>query len=112
MLTAIRSKSQITIPKDIVLHFGLQEGDQLDITEENGTIRMIPVAVYPKAYVTQLNEEIEQLKSDIKSGKQFLIILMHYLQNWTRNNAANHIYGAFSEKLQEIIRGRETTIQK
>ena len=70
MLTAIRSKSQITIPKDIVLHFGLQEGDQLDIIEENGTIRMIPVAVYPKAYVTQLNEEIEQLKSDIKSGKQ------------------------------------------
>ena len=70
MLTAIRSKSQITIPKDIVLHFGLQEGDQLDIIEENGTIRMIPVAVYPKAYVTQLNEEIEQLKSDIQSGKQ------------------------------------------
>ena len=31
---------------------------------------MIPVEVYPKTYVTQLNEETNQLKSDIKSGKQ------------------------------------------
>ena len=70
MLTVLRAKSQITIPSAIVMRLGLKEGDQLDIYEENGSIKMMPVAVYPKAYVNQLNVEIAQLKSDIKSGKQ------------------------------------------
>ena len=70
MLTVLRTKSQITIPSAIVMRLGLKEGDQLDIYEENGSIKMIPVAVYPKTYVDQLNDEIAQLKMDIKSGKQ------------------------------------------
>lgn len=70
MLTVLRTKSQITIPNAIVVRLGLKEGDQLDIYEENGSIKMIPVAVYPKTYVDQLNNEIAQLKMDIKSGKQ------------------------------------------
>ena len=70
MLTVLRPKSQITIPSAIVMQLGLKEGDQLDIYEDNGTIRMMPVAVYPKAYVDQLNDEIAQLKTDIKNGKQ------------------------------------------
>ena len=70
MLTVLRPKSQITIPSAIVMQRGVKEGDQLDIYEDNGTIRMMPVAVYPKAYVDQLNDEIAQLKTDIKNGKQ------------------------------------------
>ena len=70
MLTVLRSKSLITIPSSIVSHLGLSEGDQLDIYEENGSIRMMPVAVYPKDYVDQLHSEINQLKTDIKSGKK------------------------------------------
>ena len=73
MLTVLRTKSQITIPSAIVMRLGLKEGDQLDIYEENGSIKMIPVAVYPKTYVDQLNDEIAQLKMDIKSGKQPVI---------------------------------------
>ena len=45
MLTDIRAKSQITIPKSIVKHLGLAEGDQLDIYEKDGIIYMVPVTV-------------------------------------------------------------------
>ena len=31
MLTELRTKSQITIPKDIVNHLGLAEGDKLEV---------------------------------------------------------------------------------
>ena len=70
MLTVLRPKAQITIPSAIVSALGLKEGDQLDILEDNGSIRMIPVAVYPKAYVDQLHSEISTLKENIASGKQ------------------------------------------
>ena len=70
MLTVLRPKSQITIPSSIVASLGLKEGDQLDICEENGSIRILPVAVYPKAYVDQLQGEIALLKEKIDNGKQ------------------------------------------
>ena len=36
MLTELRTKSQITIPKDIVMKMGLREGDKLEIVEKDG----------------------------------------------------------------------------
>lgn len=70
MLTVLRAKSQITIPSNIVTNLGLKEGDQLDIYEENGSIRLIPVVVYPKYYVEQLQSEIKMVKEAIQEGKQ------------------------------------------
>ena len=70
MLTVLRQKSQITIPTSIISTLGLKEGDQLEIYEDNGAIRIVPVVVYPKSYVDQLNSEIKQLKKDLKSGKK------------------------------------------
>lgn len=67
MITVLRAKSQITIPSSIVTSLGLKEGDQLDIVEENGSIRIIPVAVYPKAYVDHLQTEIAQLKEQLST---------------------------------------------
>ena len=54
MLAELRTKSQITLPKDIVKALGLSEGDKLDIFERDGIIYMRPVAVYPKDYVESL----------------------------------------------------------
>ena len=54
MLTELRTKSQITIPKDIVARLGLHEGDKLEIVEKDGTIQIMPVAVYPKKYLDEL----------------------------------------------------------
>ena len=70
MLAELRSKSQITLPKSIVASLGLEEGDQLDIREKDGVIYMMPVTVYPKAYIDSLRSELTQLKEDIKYGKQ------------------------------------------
>ena len=58
MLAELRTKSQITIPKEI------------DISEENGMIYIMSVTVYPKNYVAALRSEVEQVKKNIQSGKQ------------------------------------------
>ena len=60
MLTELRTKSQITIPKDIVMKMGLREGDKLEIVEKDGVIELMPVAVYPKKYLDELRSEINQ----------------------------------------------------
>ncbi|MBO4359434.1 MAG: AbrB/MazE/SpoVT family DNA-binding domain-containing protein [Eubacteriaceae bacterium] len=70
MLAEIRSKSQITLPKEIVSSMGLSEGDKLEIFQKDGTIYMIPVTVYPKGYIDDLKAEVSQLKDRIRSGEQ------------------------------------------
>lgn len=69
MLTVLRKKSQITIPKDLIDKLGLNEGDKLEITEKDGAIQIMPVVVYPKNYIRNLKDEINDIKSKIKSGK-------------------------------------------
>ena len=70
MLTELRTKSQITIPKDIVKHLGLAEGDKLDVVEKDGAIQIIPVAVYPKKYLEELRGEIDEAKARVAAGEQ------------------------------------------
>lgn len=70
MLAELRTKSQITLPKEIVNSLGLSEGDKLDIREKDGVIYLTPVTVYPKKYVDELQTEISELKKNIASGKQ------------------------------------------
>ena len=54
MLTELRTKSQITIPKDIVMKMGLREGDDLEI----------------KKYLDELRSEINEAKAKIAAGEQ------------------------------------------
>lgn len=70
MLTELRTKSQITIPKDIVQKMGLREGDKLEIMEKNGVIELMPVAVYPKKYLEELRSEIDEAKAKLAAGEQ------------------------------------------
>jgi len=70
MLIELRQKAQITIPKEIILSLGLSEGDKLDIFEKDGAICILPVVVYPKKYLDELREEIDDVKSKIASGEQ------------------------------------------
>lgn len=70
MLAELRTKSQITIPKEIVTSLGLAEGDKLEVYERDGVICLMPVTVYPKGYVDELHSEISELKADIASGKK------------------------------------------
>ena len=69
MLVELRSKSQITIPKQIVNKLDLHEGDQFEVIEKDGIINLVPVTVYPKDYIEQLEAEVKQLKKNIREGK-------------------------------------------
>lgn len=70
MLTELRQKSQITIPKEIIIKLGLSEGDILDIFEKDGSICLMPVAVYPKKYLNELWKEISDVKTKLAAGEQ------------------------------------------
>ena len=70
MLTELRSKSQITIPKQIVSSLNLNEGDKLEICEKDGIIQIIPVAVYPKKYIDEIQSEVNTIKSEVAAGKK------------------------------------------
>ena len=70
MLAELRAKSQVTIPKELVDKLGLNVGDKMEVYEQNGLICFMPVVVYPKKYLDELREEIEETKTKIASGEQ------------------------------------------
>ena len=70
MLAELRAKSQITIPKELVDKLGLSEGDKLEFYEKDGLICAMPVAVYPKKYLDELRNEINETKAKIASGER------------------------------------------
>lgn len=70
MLAELRTKSQVTIPKELVTKLGIKEGDKLEITEKDGMIQLIPVVVYPKKLVEELRDEIDEVKAKIANGTQ------------------------------------------
>ena len=69
MLAELRTKSQITIPKEIIKALGLSVGDKFDIYEKDGVICLMPVVTYPKKYVEDLRSELLMVKESIDNGE-------------------------------------------
>ncbi|MDR0866975.1 MAG: AbrB/MazE/SpoVT family DNA-binding domain-containing protein [Planctomycetota bacterium] len=70
MIAELCSKSQITLPEEIVAKLGLTIGDKLDFFEKDGVIWAMPVVVYPKKYLDTIGGEINALRKEIAAGKQ------------------------------------------
>ena len=70
MLVELKTKSQVTIPKDIVQSMELNQGDQFEVTEDDGKIVLVPVAVYPEHVIRSLKAEVKEIKESIEKGNQ------------------------------------------
>jgi len=68
MITELRAKSQVTIPKELVKKLGLTKGDKLSFFEQDGMICILPVVIYPKNYINDLRNELEVTKAKIAAG--------------------------------------------
>ncbi|MDD4346345.1 MAG: AbrB/MazE/SpoVT family DNA-binding domain-containing protein [Desulfitobacteriaceae bacterium] len=73
MLTEIRSRSQITIPSEIIKKLNLKQGDILDVDIDGDQIVLRPVIAIPKdqAYfwTNEWQSEEKQVQSDIENSK-------------------------------------------
>ena len=70
MIVEFRQKGQVTIPREIVRHLGMKEGDKLEITEENGVIKLVPVVICPADSIQALQQELNGLKEKLQGGQQ------------------------------------------
>jgi len=72
MLTEIRTRSQITIPSEIIKKLNLKTGDTIDIELEGEQIVLRPVVAVPKdqAYFwsNQWQTEEKQVQADIEKS--------------------------------------------
>lgn len=70
MVVAVRAKSQITLPNKTVKSLGIKEGDEYEVVgREDGSILLVPVVTYPKAYVDKLVKEFEKTSEKIDKGE-------------------------------------------
>jgi len=70
MITKLRKKSQITIPRELTDKLGIKEGDEIELIKKDGLIQIIPVVIYPKKYIDELKEELSEIMKKIKTGDQ------------------------------------------
>ncbi len=72
MLTEIRSRSQITIPSEIIKKLNLKQGDTLDVDVEGDQIVLRPVIAIPKDqtyfWTKEWQSEEKQIQSDIENN--------------------------------------------
>ncbi len=64
MIIELRKKSQITLPKEVVKQLNLLEGDKFEVYIENGVIKLEPIVVYSKQYISKLTKEIQVLREE------------------------------------------------
>lgn len=48
----------------------LNKGDEFEIIEDNRKIILVPVAIYPIQVIENTKESVEEIKENIKNGKQ------------------------------------------
>lgn len=64
----LRKKDQVTIPKQIIESMCLHVGDKFEIIQKYGIIYMMPVSIYPKKYVDDLEKIAKEAKVSIKES--------------------------------------------
>jgi len=73
MLTEIRSRSQITIPSEIIKKLNLKRGDTLEVIVEGDQIILRPVMVIPKDqtyfWTKKWQHDEKLVQSDIENNK-------------------------------------------
>lgn len=73
MITQIRGKSQVTIPKEVVKALNLKAGDHIDVGIEDGNIVIKPVLVIPRAQAWFWNDAWQQgernAELDVERGR-------------------------------------------
>ena len=69
MTIEMRSKSQITMPREVVSQLSLSEGDKFEVRVKDGNIFLIPVAVYPKSYISALEKAAAETAEAYRHGK-------------------------------------------
>ncbi|WP_235793119.1 AbrB/MazE/SpoVT family DNA-binding domain-containing protein [Virgibacillus salidurans] len=69
----LRGKNQVTIPTELIEQLNLKEGEQLEVTIENGRIVLIPVITIEKDQAWFWTEEWQkgerEADEDIKAGR-------------------------------------------
>ncbi|OGW17002.1 MAG: AbrB family transcriptional regulator [Nitrospinae bacterium RIFCSPLOWO2_12_FULL_45_22] len=73
MITQLRGRSQITLPREIVKKMKLQEGDNLDVIAEDDKIIIKPVLVIDRSQAWFWSKEWQAMEKeadeDIKHGR-------------------------------------------
>ena len=71
MLAELRSRSQLTIPAEIIKKLGAKEGDKFEVIEKDGGIFLCPVVVYPKNKLEEIAKIIKDSEDDIVNRKAY-----------------------------------------
>jgi len=64
MLIEMRTRSQITLPSEILKNLGLRPGDKLEVIEKDGGIFLCPVVIYPKKEIERIAELIRDAEAE------------------------------------------------
>ena len=71
MLVELRSRSQISMPAEILKKIGATEGDMFEVIEKDGGILLCPVVVYPKDKMERIAKLVKEAEGEYSNLKEY-----------------------------------------
>ncbi|MDR1184572.1 MAG: AbrB/MazE/SpoVT family DNA-binding domain-containing protein [Coriobacteriales bacterium] len=72
MLTKLKEKSQVTIPKPVVKQLGLRTGDSLEVSTSDGVITLVPMELYPKPVMEKVKASVSAFDRGGQANEEVL----------------------------------------
>ena len=72
MLTKMKEKSQVTIPKPLVDDLGLKTGDSLDAFVTDGVITLVPMELFPRHAMQKVIANVSAAEKDRTATEEAL----------------------------------------
>ena len=107
MLTRMKEKSQVTIPKPVVDELGLQTGDNLEVIVADGVITLVPMDLYPRPAVDKLRASVNDAGNRLGTEEEVLTHIKELLGSMSQTSMSSEAFASAKQGDMELERARK-----
>ena len=102
MLTKMKEKSQVTIPKPLVDDLGLKTGDSLDAFVTDGVITLVPMELYPRPVIQKIIANVTAVEKDKTASEEALRNIRELFGSMSGTTMSSAAYAAQKQSDMEL----------
>jgi len=102
MLTKMKEKSQVTIPKPLVDDLGLKPGDSLDAFVTDGAITLVPMELFPRPVIKKVIANVSAAEKDITAREKALRNIRELFGSMSDTTMSSEAYAAQKQSDMEL----------
>jgi AbrB family looped-hinge helix DNA binding protein len=102
MLTKLKEKSQVTIPKPVVEQLGLRLGDSFEVRASDGVITLVPMELYPRPAMEKVKASISASGKGGKASEEALRSIRELFGSMSGTAMSSEVFAASKQADLEL----------